>query len=709
MSVSVNPTAKQALVGIQSMNMVFLFGYTLTPLTLVSFLSPPGQAVGFGKGVAWLDYTLNSFAILVNVYSMSYVWSSSNIYVYESALTNISTPVSVFPNIQQSLYTYMSSVFLNIITTPSNLVLLDNQGGLFVILPAASGYYSSTSGPSTQIVPAFSSSLPCIPGTYKNMISILRCLPCPTGTKNDGTNPMISSCVNCRYDTFCPLGATSDISNDLLNNVTQAVAYPESPDLTLLDDILFLTLFSVGSTGRCIVLSPIFWTCISGLIAIIIGVTMLIMRHCVATRTALARYKIMAKIFKQTDVIGEGEMWAGGLGTLCIVLLCTYCYVFSALYYNQYPIEAVGPSTFTCDTTLMNAKFDSSLRSLSVPVEDNVQAMIDLLNNQVIYLNVAFINTIYNCSSDPNTLTYLIGSTWIPISTSNCSYSDYILSYSAILPFKPITVQFYLPNIYMIGGLRIGLSGVGQAATETLLNLGFSQTFSQSGSMLSQNADVALELTKVINDTAPLEGSTHSYSGLWIGSFTINYYESFMTTSEYLYAKPNAGTSLTVAITETSYYIFNVQSPITRKNELIFHNLLFTFLIIDLFALSFLFVKLTILPLVSLITQKYCPSLIKNNRIGSDGTGSKRSSVELEHALMNSSQHQNHTNHNASDNHHLNRQTTNLSHRQNNEEESQPVKEVVADSTADESPKKFSPIVRIRIDGDITIKETVQN
>ncbi|CAF4165329.1 unnamed protein product, partial [Adineta steineri] len=250
MSVSINPITTQVLVGIQSINTVFLFSYTTTTLTLISSMSP-GQAIGFGKGVAWLSYTLNSFAILVNVYSINYIWSSSKIYIYGSTLTNTSTPVSIFPNIQQPLYSYMSSIFLNIITTPDNLILLDDQGGLFVILPAPTGYYSSTVGPSQQIVPAFSSQLPCIPGTYKNTTSIGRCIPCPAGTKNDGTNLTIATCINCAANTFCPFGSTSDsISNDMLSNVIQAVAYPSSPSISGIDDILFFTLFSIGSSPR---------------------------------------------------------------------------------------------------------------------------------------------------------------------------------------------------------------------------------------------------------------------------------------------------------------------------------------------------------------------------------------------------------------------------------------------------------------------------
>ncbi|CAF1431486.1 unnamed protein product, partial [Adineta steineri] len=589
-------------------------------------------AIGFGKGVAWLSYTLNSFAILVNVYSTNYVWSSSKIYIYGSTLTNTSTPVSIFPNIQQPLYSYMSSIFLNIITTPDNLILLDDQGGLFVILPAPTGYYSSTVGPSQQIVPAFSSQLPCIPGTYKNTTSIGRCIPCPAGTKNDGTNLTIATCINCAANTFCPFGSTSDsISNDMLSNVIQAVAYPSSPSISGIDDILFFTLFSIGSSSRCVALSPIFWALIVGAIVVLIGSTMLAMKHCIKNPKVADKYNILETIFKQTDFIGAGEMWVGGLATFCVLVLIISCYVFSAKYYNSYPIETAGPSTYTCDTTIRNALFSSGLQSLSVPISSTIQTIVDLLNNQSVNLNVAFINTVYNCTSDTVTLTYLKGTTWIPITTGlTCNYSNYIVSYSALLPFRDITIRFNLPNIYTIGGVRIGLSAPGQvqSSTVTLQALNFSQTFSQSGRMLGQDANIALSLTKVINDTSPLVTDDDDIlSGLWISSFIVNYYESFFADSDYLNAPAGTSTNLTIIISETSYYILNEQSPIARLPIMIYHSFLFTTTAVGSFTFVFVIFKLVVLPVILLLIRKWKLKFGKNNQISSNNNSSNQSKL----------------------------------------------------------------------------------
>ncbi|CAF2712645.1 unnamed protein product [Rotaria sp. Silwood2] len=640
MSVSINPTATQVLIGIQSMNTVFLLSYATLTLTLVTSIDN-GRGLGFGKGVAWLNDTLNSVVILANVYSTNYVWSSSKIYVYDSPLANTSRPVSIFPNSQQPLYSYMSSVFLNIITNSLDLVLLDDQGGLFVILSAPIGHYSSTVGPTVEIMPAFSSQVSCMPGTYKNVTGIRRCFLCPAGTKNDGINSTITTCVDCAINTFCPLGSASDsISNDQLNNVTQTVAYPKSPDITGLDDILFFTLFSIGSSARCVALSPIFWTIIVAAIVIVIVSVMLVIKYCIKNPRAINSYKLFEKVFKQTDIIREGNMWAGGLATFCVIVLCVSCCVFSAKYYSSYPIETSGPSTYTCDTSIRNAQFSSSLRSLSVPVEENIQGMIDLLNDQAVNLDVSFLNTVYNCTSDEVTLTYLLGATWLPVSPNrSCKLSSYIVSYSALLPFRSITVQFTLPNIYTIGGLRVGLSAPGkkETSTITLQDLGFSQTFNQSGHMLGQDARIALQLTKVINSTSPLvKGEDDILSGIWIGSFTVNYYESFMTDTDYLNAPPKTSTNLILVISETPYYIQNEQSPIARLPEMIYHDFLFITMIIGMFVLIFVIVEVMILPCVASLIRKCTRNADDKYR-----TDSSRQSVSAHDNAANSIYHSN--------------------------------------------------------------------
>ncbi|CAF1125324.1 unnamed protein product [Rotaria sordida] len=369
--------------------------------------------------------------------------------------------------------------------------------GLFVILPSPSSYYSSTTGPSIQIVPAFSLQLPCIPGTYKNGTCLRRCLPCPAGTKNDGTNLAASTCVDCTTNAFCPFGSTSDsVSTDSLSNVTQVIAYPTSPAIIGIDDILFFTLFSIGSTSRCVALSPLFWTLLVGGIVILIGSGMLIMKHCIKNSKAADGYEKLEKVFKQTDLITAGDL---------------------------------------------------------VP-----------------------------------------------------------------LPYRSITVQFTLPNIYTIGGLRIGLSGASKNKTskKTVQTLGFSQVFTEDGRMVGQNVYIVLELTKLVNDTSPLvSGNDDTFRAIWVGEFTVNYCQFFVASTDYLIATPKSSTNMTLMITETPYYILNSQSPIARLPIIIYHDFLFITMVIGMFALMFALFKLIIIPFVVFLIRKCKPNYVKDNRV----------------------------------------------------------------------------------------------
>ena len=639
MSVSIDPTATQALVGIQWMNIVLLFNYTPTLMLITSKDNGPG-AIGFGKGVVWFNDSGHSFAVLANVYSRNYAWISSKIYVYNGQLTNISKPISIFPNIQQPLYSFMSPIFLNIITTPKHLVLLDDQGYLFVILLAPTGYYSSTVGPNIEIVPAVSSQKPCIPGTYKNVTGIFQCSLCPPGTKNDGLNVTMATCVTCAMNTFCPLGSVSDsISNVQLSNVIQTMAYPKSPDISGLDDILFFTLFSIGSSPRCVALSPIFWTLIVASIVILLTMIMLVIKYCVKHPKAVDINNAFQKLFKRTDLIREGDMWAGGLATFCVLVLCISCCVFSAKYYASYPIETAGPSTYTCDTTIRNAKFSSSLQSLSIPVSESMQGIINLLDDQIVNLDVAFINTIYNCASDRFTLTFFSGANFLPISLNpSCNSSNYIVSYSVLLPFRLITVQFTLPSINTIGGLRIGLSALGnnESTTATLQDLAFSHAFNKTGRVLGIDASITLQLTKVINSSSPLvSGDDEILSGIWTGSFATNYYESFITDEQYLNLSLNdTDTQLTLIIAETPYYILNEQSPVARLPEIIYHDFLFITMIIGMFVLIFVIIEVLVLPCITFLTQKCRRDSTDRHRKDSDRRSSdshERSQNSISH------------------------------------------------------------------------------
>jgi hypothetical protein len=87
----------------------------------------------------------------------------------------------------------------------------------------------------------------------------------------------------------------------------------------------------------------------------------------------------------------------------------------------------------------------------------------------------------------------------------------------------------------------------------------------------------------------------------------------FVDANEYQYAT-SSSTILSIVISETPYYVLNIQRPITDQDELIFTDLLFTIVCLEIFGLGFLISKLIILPLIKRIFQ-FFHQLIKKNKL----------------------------------------------------------------------------------------------
>ncbi|CAF1587354.1 unnamed protein product [Didymodactylos carnosus] len=288
---------------------------------------------------------------------------------------------SIFPNSQQTLSSNMDSIFLRLLSTPTALALMDSAGYIFVILPSLPGFYSSTTGSDSATSPGVSVTRPCISGTYNNQTgSVGPCKLCSRGLKNSGNDSV--SCAICDASSFCPLGSTDDVSYTALVSVVQALSYPTSPESVIFDDILIQNMFRLGTSGHCVVVSPLFWALIVTGLAIMILLLMAGLKLCIKHPHGKKARKYLKHVFKQTDFVGEGELWVGGLASFAIVVLVSFAYSFSNSYLNQYPIENVGNSNFACDRSIRNAKFDTSLQSLGIPATENEQTMFDLLNEQ---------------------------------------------------------------------------------------------------------------------------------------------------------------------------------------------------------------------------------------------------------------------------------------------------------------------------------------
>ncbi len=172
-------------------------------------------------------------------------------------------------------------------------------------------------------------------------------------------------------------------------------------------------------------------------------------------------------------------------------------YTFAISYLNQYPSEEVGPSTFACDTTIRNAKFDSSLQALAVPISDEEQTIFNWLNDQNFTLQLEFINTAASCTT--LSISEVVGSSTTSLNFSSCSNQNGILSTSVLLPQHAITIVSTIDDIQLVGGVRVGLSGPSQqSGSNTLKELNFIQSFySLSARTFAQEATINMALTKV--------------------------------------------------------------------------------------------------------------------------------------------------------------------------------------------------------------------
>jgi hypothetical protein len=509
--------------------------------------------------------------------------------------------MSIIPNVYQTLGNGFGPILITLVITQAGIVaMLDSSGNINMLLPSSAGTFSDTSSPPV------SSSSPCSVGTFNSQLSIFPCSLCPQGTSTNGLTGQ-SSCVPCASNAFCPLGAAFgniSSSSSLLTSVSQPLAYPVSPQSIRFDNILMENMFFLRSSmsSHCVLVSPFFWALIAMLLGIIIACNMIILKYCVTSSRGKVTRKYVKRFFKQADIVFEGELWMGGIATFPIFILAIFAYAFSSAYIQRYPIEQVNSeASFACDPTLMNAQFSSGLMSLAIAPNDDAAPMFNLLDDaQPFTLHVDLVNTIFRC--DDLTLTQIKGVS-LTLDISACDDNSGSLSFSALLPSHGVNLQLSLTGIEIIGGFRLGLTGPGSHeenetlnAVYTLVDLDFGQTFSIPGQFLSQQPLFTVQLTKLINRTYPIdEDGETAFSAMWT-AYIVNTDENFVDENEYKY-EINSGTTISIVISETPYYISNTQRPITDQAELIFTDLLFTIVCIEVFGLLFLIFKLGIIPL----------------------------------------------------------------------------------------------------------------
>jgi len=318
-SVSIN-NQNYVLFGIQSVNMVFCFSSASTSFSSYGSRLPGTiPSIGFGKGVGWLDNT--TAAILSNNFTLDYAqWRSSAIELYpitsSNSLSNSINAYASFPNSHQQLWSQLNPRFIHMlaISGSGSIIFMDYVGNVFIIRPSATAYFVYTSNGIGAVHNTIyvAPTLGCPSGTIKNQSAygkdILRyCVLCAEGTFYSASySNQTNQCTPCdtsRY--FCPWGAVAELPVSVLDTITQAQVYPQSPDNDDFEDILLLNMFSTDFNMNCLPKQPLFYA----LLIIGIGcVFLLFMGILKITGKLKKQRRIMKNFFKQTDLIGEGEV-----------------------------------------------------------------------------------------------------------------------------------------------------------------------------------------------------------------------------------------------------------------------------------------------------------------------------------------------------------------------------------------------------------------
>ena len=209
-----------------------------------------------------------------------------------------------------------------------------------------------------------------------------------------------------------------------------------------------------------------------------------------------------------------------------------------------------------------------------------------------------------------NVLTFMSASDIIPLSSLLSTFLSFDISRFDIFPLLAFPIRHFSFRHFSVRHFAVR-----RLYGQPLEALTFCQFSFTANQMLAQTSIVQFELTRIINRTAGLSTSDSiTYSGLWHPMSIVQtlsddlFFEMQGEHLRYLSAQAN----IIVQLSGTPFYVKNTQDPIARRTEIIiFHNILFTTVALELFGLVFLIFKLIFLPLFSLVYQNSM-----QNRVG---------------------------------------------------------------------------------------------
>ena len=154
------------------------------------------------------------------------------------------------------------------------------------------------------------------------------------------------------------------------------------------------------------------------------------------------------------------------------------------------------------------------------------------------------------------------------------------------LPFLSLNIlslfSCICPGPYFVGAIRLCLTGPPMISTDgkyTLQRLDHCELHSTPNHTLSRNPTALVKLTKAINRTKGMGTEDDvTYSGIWFSSLTIPTLTDIRLLERHgeFFRYLSSDMRVVVEMTESEFYIKNVQEPISRAYEIIFKTVLFS-------------------------------------------------------------------------------------------------------------------------------------
>ena len=419
----------------------------------------------------------------------------------------------------------------------------------------------------------------CLMGTQRNSSSFGPCFICPPSMKSV-SGLTCESCRTMSTSTRCFLAAIEEIDMENLPSHNQAYPYPESSDSTEYDDLLLSNVFQLSTKSlHCLLLSPVFWAIIGCFICIIL---VKIFFYCLKGKMAPT---FLLAFFARLHRISAGQIYARIFLVACFSAFMIFLGVFSFSFAHRYPIERATLDHWRntiCDPKLVNSKFTSSLQLLSLQKHEEEQPIFALLDEQNLTLTVQLIGTSFLCKhlSIEQSQDYGLS---LALTQYQCFENNTVLNLTIPLSQHLVTLQLHLSGPYFVGAIRLCLTGPPMISTDgkyTLQKrLDHCELHSTPNHTLSRNPTALVKLTKAINRTKGMGTEDDvTYSGIWFSSLTIPTLTDIRLLERHgeFFRYLSSGMRVVVEMTESEFYIKNVQEPISRAYEIIFKTVQFS-------------------------------------------------------------------------------------------------------------------------------------